>query len=67
MAPVSPPRRPTCVPHHRHVGDPRVLNFLDISATVDTSFPADCLDSRCNSLSSEIFECCSDDSMSTSS
>jgi hypothetical protein len=49
-------------------------NFLDISATVDTSFPANFLDSGSSSLSGEIFEHrfskpkrCSDDSMSTSS
>jgi hypothetical protein len=47
--------------------DPRVLNFLDIDATVDTLFPIDSSYSGCNSLSGEIFECCSDDSMSTSS
>jgi hypothetical protein len=67
MACASPPRRPTSAPHPRHGVDPRVLNFLDIDATVDTSFPSDCSDSGCNSLSSKIFECCSDDSMSTSS
>jgi hypothetical protein len=64
---ASPPRRPTCVPRRRHVRDPRILNFLDITATVDASFPTDCLDSGCSSLSGEIFECCSDDSMSPSS
>jgi hypothetical protein len=49
-------------------------NFLDISATIDTSFPIDCSNSRSSSLFGEIFECksskprhCSDDSMSTSS
>jgi hypothetical protein len=49
-------------------------SFLDISATVDTSFPADCLDSGSSSLFGEIFELrsskfrhCSNDSMSTSS
>jgi hypothetical protein len=49
-------------------------SFFDISTTIDTSFPADCSDSRSNSLFGEIFECmssksrrCSDDSMSTSS
>jgi hypothetical protein len=67
MARASPPRRPTCVPRRHHVGDPRVLNFLDISATVDASFLADCSDFECSSLSSEIFERCSDDSMSPSS
>jgi hypothetical protein len=49
-------------------------SFLDISATVDTSFPTGCSDSRSSSLFGEIFERrssksrhCSDDSMSTSS
>jgi hypothetical protein len=49
-------------------------SFLDISATVDTSFPAECSDSGSGSLFGEIFERrstksrrCSDDSMSTSS
>jgi hypothetical protein len=48
--------------------------FLDISATVDTSFLANCSHSGSNSLFGEIFECrsskcrcCSDDSMSKSS
>jgi hypothetical protein len=48
-------------------------NFLDISATVDTSFPLGYSDSGSSSLSSEIFERrssksrhCSDDSMSIS-
>jgi hypothetical protein len=63
MARAFLPRRP----HPHHGVDPRVLNFFDISATVDNSFPADCSDSGCNSLSGEIFECCSDDSMSPSS
>jgi hypothetical protein len=67
MACASPPRRPTSAPHPRHGVDPRVLNFLDIDATVDTSFPSDCSDSGCSFLSGEIFERCSDDSMSTSS
>jgi hypothetical protein len=49
-------------------------SFLDISATVDTSFPIDCSNSGSSSLFGEIFERksskpkrCSDDSMSTSS
>jgi hypothetical protein len=58
-----PPRRPTCVPYCRHVRDPRILNFFDIIATVDASFPTDCSDFGCSSLSGEIFERCSDDSM----
>jgi hypothetical protein len=67
MAHASPPRRPTSAPRLCHGVDPRVLNYIDISATVDTSFPADSSDSRCCSLSGEIFERCSDDNMSTSS
>jgi hypothetical protein len=67
MARASPPRQPTCAPRPRHGIDPRVLNFIDISATVDISFPIDCSDFGCSSLSSKIFERCSDDSMSTSS
>jgi hypothetical protein len=49
-------------------------SFLDISATVDTSFPVDCSNSGSSSLFGKIFERrssesrhCSDDSMSTSS
>ena len=49
-------------------------SFLDISATIDTSFLADCSNSGSSSLFGEIFECrsskfrhCSDDNMSTSS
>jgi hypothetical protein len=67
MARASPPRRPICAPRPCHGVDPRVLNFFDISATVDTSFPVDCSNSGCNSLFGEIFERCSDDSMSPSS
>jgi hypothetical protein len=54
--------------------DPRVLEFFDITATVDASFPVDCSDSESSSLSGEIFQRrssksrpCSDDSMSQSS
>jgi hypothetical protein len=49
-------------------------SFLDISATIDTSFPVDCSNSGSNSLFGKIFDRrssksrrCSDDSMSTSS
>jgi hypothetical protein len=63
VACASPPRRPTCVPRRRHVGDPRVLNFLDINATVEASLTADCSNSGCSSLSGTIFEHCNDDSM----
>jgi hypothetical protein len=62
MACASLPRRPTCTPRHRHGVDPRVLNFIDSSATIDNSFLADSFVSRCNSLSGEIFERCSNDS-----
>jgi hypothetical protein len=57
--------RPTCAPRLGHGVDPRVLNYLDIDATIDTSFPSDCSDSRCSSRSGEIFERYSDDSMSS--
>jgi hypothetical protein len=56
---------PTCAPRPGHGVDPKVLNYLDIDATVDTSFPSDCSDSGCSSRSGEIFERCSDDSMSS--
>jgi hypothetical protein len=49
-------------------------SFLDISTTIDTSFPTDCLDYGSSSLYGEIIERrssksrrCSDDSMPTSS
>jgi hypothetical protein len=65
---------PTCVHHHHHLGDPRVLDILGISAIDDISFLLDYLDSRFNSLPGGIFERrssmfrhCSDDSMSLSS
>ena len=67
MACAFPPRQPTCILHPCHGIDPRVLIFFDISATIDISFPTDCLDSGCSSLLDEIFERCNDDSMSTSS
>jgi hypothetical protein len=67
MARASPPRQPTCAPRLCHGVDPRVLNFIDISATIDTSFLANCSDCGYSSRSGEIFERCSDDSMSTSS
>jgi hypothetical protein len=66
MARASLRSRPTCAPCPGHGVDPKVLNYLDIDATVDTSFAADCLDSGCSSRSGEIYERCSDDSMTTS-
>jgi hypothetical protein len=67
LARASLRSRPTCVPRPSHGVDPRILNYLDIDATVDNSFPADCSDSGCSSRSGEIFERCSNDSMSPSS
>jgi hypothetical protein len=67
MARASLRSRPTCVPHPGHGVDPRILNYLDIDATVDNTFPADCSDSKRSSRSGEIFERCSNDSMSPSS
>jgi hypothetical protein len=55
----------TCATRRGHGIDPRVLNYLDIDATVDTSFLSDCSDSGCSPRSGEIFERCSDDSMSS--
>jgi hypothetical protein len=73
MARASPPTWPSCVPRQRNV-NPRVLEFLDITTTVDASFPADCSNSESNSLSGKIFQRkssrsspYSDDSMSQSS
>jgi hypothetical protein len=73
MACASPPTRLSCVPHQHNV-DPRVLEFFDITATVDASFPADSSDFGYTSLSGGIFErmssmstYCSDDSRSPSS
>jgi hypothetical protein len=65
MAHASLRTGPTCAPRPGHGVDPRVLNYLDIDATVDTSFPSDCSDSGCSPRSGEIFERCSDDSMSS--
>ena len=50
MARVSLPTQPSCVPHECNV-DPKVLEYLDIDATVDASFPIDCSDSESSSLS----------------
>jgi hypothetical protein len=50
MARASPPTRPSCVPHGRNV-DPRIMEYLDIDAAVDASFPVDFLDSKSSSLS----------------
>jgi hypothetical protein len=54
--------------------DPRVVEYFDIDATVDASFPVDCSDPESSSLFGEIFQQrslksrpCSDNSMSQSS
>jgi hypothetical protein len=65
MARASLRSGPTCAPRPGHGVDPRVLNYLDMDAIIDTSFPSDCSDSGCSPRSSEIFERCSDDSMSS--
>jgi hypothetical protein len=65
MARASLRSGPARAPRPGHGVDPRVLNYLDIDAIVDTSFPSDCSDSGCSSRSGEIFERCSDDSMSS--
>jgi hypothetical protein len=65
MARASLRSGPTCAPRPGHGIDPRVLNYLDVDATVDTSFPSDSSDSGCSPRSGEIFERCSDDSMSS--
>jgi hypothetical protein len=65
MARASLRTGPTCAPRPGHGVDPRVLNYLDVDATVDTSFPSDSSDSGCSPRSGEIFERCNDDSMSS--
>jgi hypothetical protein len=41
MACASPTTRPTCELCRLYLGNARILNFLDISATKDFSFPLD--------------------------
>jgi hypothetical protein len=71
---ASPPKRPTRIPRGHHEGDPRVLDFLNITATINVSFPADRSNYGFTFLSGGIFErrssmstSCSDDSSSPSS
>jgi hypothetical protein len=73
MAHASPPTWPSYIPRQHNV-DPRILEVLDITTTVDASFPIDCSDFESISLSSEIFQLrssksrlCSDNSISQSS
>jgi hypothetical protein len=65
MARASLRSGPTCAPRPGHGVDPRVLNYLDVDATIDTSFPSDCSDFGCSPRSGDIFERCSDDNMSS--
>ena len=65
MARASLRSEPTCAPRPRHGVDPRVLNYLDIDVTVDTSIPLDCSDFGCSSKSGDIYEHYSDGSMSS--
>jgi hypothetical protein len=73
MARASLPTRPSCAPRKRNVG-PKVVEYFDIDATVDSSFRIDCSDPESGSLFGEIFQRrssksrpCSNDSMSQSS
>ena len=56
---------PTCAPRPRRGIDPKVLKYLDVDATVDTSFPSDCSNSGCNSRFGDIYGDYSDDCMSS--
>jgi hypothetical protein len=55
MARASPPAGRSSVPRRSSM-DPRVLEFFDLDATVDASFPLDCSDPESSSTSGEIFE-----------
>ena len=65
MARASLRSESTCSPRPSHGVDPRVLNYFDIDATIDTSFLSNCSDSRCSSKSGDIYEHYSDGSMSS--
>ena len=65
MACVSLRSEPSCVPRPSHGVDPRVLNYFDIDAAVDISFPLDCSDSGCSSKAGDIYDHYSDGSMSS--
>ena len=65
MARASLRSGPACAPRPSHGVDPRVLNYFDIDATVDTSFPLDYSDSGCSSRPGDIYGDCSGDSMSS--
>ena len=65
MARASLRSGPTCAPQPSRGIDPKVLKYLDVDATVDTSFPSDCFNYGCNSTSGDIYGDCSDDCMSS--
>ena len=65
MARASLRSEPTCAPRPGHGVDPRVLNYLDIDAAIDTSFLSDCSNSGCSSKSGDIYKHYSDGSMSS--
>ena len=65
MARASLRSEPTCAPRPGRGVDPRVLKYLDVDATVDTSFHSDCSNSGCSSRSGDIYGDCSDDYISS--
>ena len=65
MARASLRNGPTYAPRPGRGVDPKVLKYLDVDATVDTSFPSDCSNSGCSSRSSDIYGDCSDDCISS--
>ena len=65
MARASLRSEPSCAPRPGHGVDPRVLNYFDIDATVDTSFSSDCSDSGCSSKAADIYDHYSDGTMSS--
>ena len=60
MACASLRSEPTCAPRSGRGVDPKVLKYLDVDATADTSFPSDCFNSGCSSRFGDIYGDCSD-------
>ena len=65
MARASLRSGPTCAPRPSRGVNPKVLNYMDVDATIDTSFSLDCSNSRCSSRCGDIYARSSDDSMSS--
>ena len=65
MARASLRNGPTYAPRPSRGVDPKVLKYLDIDATTDTSFPSDCSNSGCSSRFGDIYGDCSDDCISS--